>query len=245
MLRQDDLENGYRLWQDPEAFCFGIDAVLLAHFGKLRRGDRVLDFCTGNGVIPHLLAADARDQGISISVTGIELQKEAAELARRSVRDNCLEDIITIEEGDVREASKRFGPASFDLITCNPPYLKPDGGLKNASGARTIARHEVSLTLSEAVREAAVLLKMHGRLWMVHRPFRLAELLHLLVEHRLEPKRLRLVCPAEGKEPSMVLVEAVKGAKSGLIVMPSLPVYGPEGKYTEEVLRIYGKRQAP
>ena len=100
----------------------------------------------------------------------------------------------------------------------------------------------MALTLAETVREASVLLKMHGRLWMVHRPFRLAELLHLLVEHRLEPKRLRLVCPAEGREPTMVLVEAVKGGKTGLVVLPSLPVYDAEGQYTEEVLRIYGKR---
>lgn len=241
MIRLDDLENGYSIYQDTEAFCFGIDAVLLAHYPALRDNDRVLDLCSGNGIIPILLAKEAEKNGQTVAITGLELQESMADLFDRSVSYNHLEKTITAVCGDVREARARFGPASFSLVTCNPPYIVAGKGLIAEADAKMLARHEIACTLSDVVTAAAGILKEKGRFAMVHRPQRLAEIFHLLHEERLEPKRMRLVHPFEDKAPNMVLIEAVKGGGAQLNVDPPLIVYKKDGTYTDEVLRIYGK----
>ena len=224
MIRLDDLENGYFIYQDTDAFCFGIDAVLLAHFGKLKNNDRVLDFCTGNGIVPLLMHAVARDDGLSVHFDGLEIQAPIAQLATKSVGYNKLEESIAITTGDLREAATIYGPASFSVVTCNPPYMKARQGLRGETDAKTIARHEVMCTLV-----------------MVHRPARLAEIFSALHTCHLEPKRMQLVYPYVDKAPTMVLLEAVKGGGPQLNVEPPLIVYNADRSYTEQVLRIYGK----
>ena len=153
--RLDDLcRKGYRLIQDPKLFCFGIDAVLLSDYAKVKRGERAVDLCTGNGVIPILL--EAKNNGEHYS--GLELQPQCADLARRSVKYNHLEDKVTIEEGDVCNASELFGRESVEVVTVNPPYMIGQHGIKNADDAMTIARHEVRCTLDDIVRESAKML---------------------------------------------------------------------------------------
>lgn len=241
MKRLDDLENGYFIYQDTECFCFGIDAVLLAHYAKLKAGDRVLDLCTGNGIIPLLMHAAARDEGICAAFEGLEIQKSMADLAAASVRYNHLENEITITEGDLRKAVDLYGPASFSLVTCNPPYMRPQQGLLGKADSRTIARHEIHCTLSDVICQSSKILKSKGRLNMIHRPGRLAEIFTLLRDNHLEPKRMQLVYPALEKAPTMVLIEAVKGGGPQLNVEPPLIIYNADRSYTEQVLRIYGK----
>ena len=239
--RRDDLGNGYFVWQDPEMFRFGIDAVLLAHFPEIRNGDRVLDLCTGFAPIPLIMYAEAEKEGRQrVSFSGIEIQERAASLAALSVKDNGLDERIRIVRGDLKEAEDIFGADSFSLITCNPPYRKTGSGIGSANEAERIAREELKCTLEDVIRVSAKLLVPKGRLAMVHRPERLTELLHLLREYRIEPKRLRMVHSLPDREASMVLVEAVRGGRPEMRVLPPLIVYGPDGNYTSEILRIYG-----
>lgn len=241
MIRLDDLENGYRIYQDTDAFCFGIDAVLLAHYPALRSGDKICDLCSGNGVIPILLAKTAEAEGKAVHITGLELQQPMAELFEKSVLYNHLENTITAECGDVKEACAHFGPASFSLVTCNPPYIAASKGILTETDAKMLARHEIACTLEDVVSAAAGILKEKGRFAMVHRPQRLAEIFHMMHARRLEPKRMRLVHPYEDKAPNMVLIEAVKGGGAQLNIDPPLIVYNKDGTYTDEILRIYGK----
>ena len=241
MRRLDDLENGYRIWQDSEAFCFGIDAVLLAHYPVMKDGDCVMDLCTGNGVIPLIMHGTARDEAKKVLFRGLEIQEGAASLARESVNLNGLSDDIGIITGDVKEAANLFGAASFSLVTCNPPYTPGGGGLRGEDERKTIARHEVLCTLRDVVEAASKLLKMKGRLAMIHRPSRLAEIFACMHLYDLEPKRMRLVYPFADKAPNLLLLEAVKGGGPQLNVDPPLIVYEKGGEYTREVLQIYGK----
>lgn len=235
--RIDDLQrNGYRIIQNPEKFCFGMDAVLLSGFASVKAGERTLDLGTGTGIIPILL--EAKTEGKQF--TGLEIQEESADMARRSVALNGLEEKIEIVTGDIKDASERFGASSFDVITTNPPYMIGKHGLQNGSEAKTIARHEVLCDLEDILRESSRLLKEHGRFYMVHRPFRLAEILSKMVEYRIEPKRMRLVYPYVDKEPNMVLIEGLKGGKSRMTVEKPLIVYKEPGVYTEEIYTTYG-----
>lgn len=235
--RLDDLQiKGYRIIQSPGRFCFGMDAVLLSSFAKVKTGERALDLGTGTGILPILL--EAKNKGDSY--TGLEIQEESADMARRSVQYNHLEDKVRIFTGDIREAAALFGAASFHVITVNPPYMIGDHGLKNENEAKYIARHEVLCTLEDVLRESGKLLGNKGRFYMVHRPFRLAEILSGMSRHRIEPKRMRLVHPYIDKEPNMVLLEGVKGAHPRMTVEPPLVVYNKDGTYTEELLELYG-----
>lgn len=235
--RIDDLQkNGYRIIQNPEKFCFGMDAVLLSGFAKVKAGENALDLGTGTGIIPILL--EAKTQGEHF--TGLEIQEESADMARRSVALNGLEEKIEIVTGDIKDASERFGASSFDVITTNPPYMIGQHGLKNSNEAKTIARHEVLCDLEDILRESSRLLKEHGRFYMVHRPFRLAEILSAMIQYRIEPKRMRLVYPYIDKEPNMVLIEGLRGGRSRMTVEKPLIVYKEPGVYTEEIYTTYG-----
>lgn len=235
--RLDDLQrNGYQIIQNPEKFCFGMDAVLLSGFARVKPGGRVLDMGTGTGIIPILLAA--RTEAAKISA--LEIQEESADMARRSVAINHLENKIDIVTGDIKEASTYFDAASFDVVTCNPPYMIGQHGLKNPDAPKAIARHEVLCTLEDVVRESAHLLKPGGNLFLVHRPFRLAEIICTLTKYKLEPKRMQLVHPYIDKEPNMVLIEANRGGRSRMRVEKPLVVYKEPNVYTDDIYEIYG-----
>ena len=234
--RVDDLQNGYYVIQNPEKFCFGMDAVLLSGFAKIKKDERVLDMGTGTGIIPVLLKSKTPGEHF----TGLEIQEECAEMAQRSVAYNNLEQDIDIVCGDIKEAAAIFGAASFHAVTSNPPYMIGQHGLQNPYMAKAIARHEILCTLEDVVSQAAKVLKDRGRFYMVHRPFRLVEIFQVLTRYKLEPKRMQLVYPFKDREPNMVLIEALKGGNSRITVEKPLIVYEKPGVYTEEILKIYG-----
>ena len=235
--RLDDLHrDGYQIIQNPKKFCFGMDAVLLSGFTKVNPGELALDLGTGNGIIPILL--EAKTEGKHF--TGLEIQADNVDMARRSLAINQLEDKIDIILGDIKEASLIFGKASFDVVTSNPPYMNNCHGLVSTDEGKAIARHEILCSLEDVVREAASLLKPGGRFYMVHRPFRLVEILNTLTAHRLEPKRMKMVHPYLDKEPNMVLIECIKGGKSRITVEAPLIVYQKQNVYTKEIYDIYG-----
>ena len=233
--RLDELQrNGYRIIQNPEKFCFGMDAVLLSGFVRAGKGDILLDLGTGTGIIPILLEAKTQ----CAHLTGLEIQEESADMARRSVALNGLSHKIDIITGDIKEADRIFPSASFDCITCNPPYMIGSHGLANPKEPKAIARHEILCTLEDVVRQAGKLLKPGGHFFMVHRPFRLAEIMTILSQYKLEPKRMRLVYPYVDKEPNMVLLEAVRGGRPRLAVEKPLIVYEKPGVYTPEIYDV-------
>ncbi len=234
--RIDDLQrNGYRIIQDPSRFCFGMDAVLLSGYAQAGEGARVLDLGTGTGIIPILMEAKTK----AAQLIGLEIQKESAQMARRSVALNDLQDKIQIVDGDIKEAGQLFDAASFDVITCNPPYMISQHGLQNPDSPKAIARHEVLCTLEDVIKASARLLKPGGKLYMVHRPFRLAELMVVMHDYKIEPKRMRLVHPFIDHEPNMVLVEGVRGGKPRMTVDSPLIIYESQGVYTKELMNIY------
>ena len=237
--RLDDLQlRGYQIIQNPGCFCFGMDAVLLSAFAKVRRGERALDLGCGNGILPLLLAAKYSGEHYA----GLEIQEESAGMAVRSVKLNGLEEKIDIVTGDIKEAASIFGAASFEVITTNPPYMIGSHGLKNENEALYIARHEALCTIDDILRESTKVLKSKGRFYMVHRPFRLPELLAKMSVAKLEPKRMRLVYPYVDKEPNMVLIEGLKGGNPRMEVEPPLIVYEKDGTYTQELRAMYGMK---
>ena len=237
MEQIDTLKNGYKIIQDSERFQFGIDAVLLANFAakEVHGGDSVIDLGTGTGIIPLLMAKKCETSNF----TGLEVQKDSADMAERSVGLNALESRIKIINGDLCQVDQQFSRHSFNIVTCNPPYMIDDHGKGNALDAKTIARHEVLCTLEDVVAAADYLLATHGKFFMIHRPFRLPEIFESLAAHKLEMKRMRLIQPFAGKEPNMVLIEARKNAKRRLTIEPPLIVRDDNGEYTVEVQDIY------
>ena len=224
--RLDELQrNGYGIIQNPARFCFGMDAVLLSGFAKAKAGEKVLDLGTGTGIIPILMEAktDAAD------FTALEIQEESADMARRSVAYNHLEDKIKVITGDIRDASNMFGASSFHVITTNPPYMIGTHGENSPSTAKAIARHEVLCTLDDILRESMRLLQDKGRFYMIHRPFRLTEILTKMSQYKIEPKRIQFVHPYLDKEPTMVLVEGMRGAKPRVKIEPPLIMYSRDG----------------
>ena len=235
--RIDDLQrNNYKIIQAPNRFCFGMDAVLLSGFARAQEGDKVLDLGTGTGIIPLLMEAKTK----AFHLTGLEIQAESADMAARSVKLNGLCEKIEIVNGDIKEASRIFGAASFDVVTTNPPYMNDAHGLKNPTEVKAISRHEVLCTLDDVVREGAKVLKSGGRMYMVHRPHRLIEIITAMKQYKMEPKRMCMVHPFKDKEANMVLIEAVKGGGSWLKMEAPIIVYKEPGVYTDEIYDIYG-----
>ena len=228
--RLDDLQiGGLELIQDPEKFCFGVDAVFLSDFVRVRPGESVLDLGTGNGIIPVLLSAKTEARHI----TGLEIQADTAEMARRSVAHNHLEDRLDIVTGDIKEAAELFRPAFFDVITTNPPYMLADHGIRNPDDAKAVARHEILCTLDDILRESMRLMQDKSRFYMIHRPFRLTEIMIKMHEYKIEPKRIRFIHPYIDKEPTMVLIEGVRGAKPRVTVEPPLIIFDRHGTQEE------------
>lgn len=213
-----------------------MDAVLLSGFARAGAGNRVLDLGTGTGIIPILMEAKTQAEHF----VGLEIQPDSADMAMRSVALNGLENKIEIVTGDIKEADKLFGAASFHVVTSNPPYMTEHHGLTNPEEPKAIARHELLCSLEDVIAQAAKLLVPGGNFYMVHRPFRLADIMVLLRKYRLEPKRMKLVYPFIDREPNMVLLEANRGGRPRLTVEKPLIVYREPGVYTDEIYEIYG-----
>ncbi|MCR4990448.1 MAG: tRNA1(Val) (adenine(37)-N6)-methyltransferase [Lachnospiraceae bacterium] len=234
--RIDDLQiKGLRIIQNPDLFCFGIDAVLLSDFARAPEGSKVMDLCTGNGAIPILMAAKTEAR----SFTGLEIQEQSADLAKRSVELNELTDRINIVNADLKEAVSLFGGSTFDVVTVNPPYMTENHGIINSNSPKAIARHELLCSLDDVIASAAGLLRPQGLFFMVHRPHRLSDIFVTMRKYAIEPKRMRFVHPYVDKEPNMVLIEGSRGGRANLIVEAPLVVYKDKHVYTEEIREIY------
>ncbi len=237
--RIDDLNlDGLKIIQNPSQFCFGVDAVLLAYFAAqgIKKWARVLDLCSGNGIIPILLTHKSAAEHI----TGLEIQSAVAEMAGRSVALNRLEAQIDIVCGDLRHGSEIFGRSSFHNITCNPPYKENGGGIKNKFDVSAIARHEIMCNLEDVIKVSAELLTPGGKLALIHRPERLADIFWHMRNNKIEPKRLRMVHPSYGKTATMVLVEGAYCGRPKLFLEPPLYIHKSDGSgYTEEIDLIY------
>ena len=237
--RIDDLEyKGLKIIQNTEGFCFGIDAVLLSDFAKeIRNKAKVLDLGTGTGILSILLTGKTNLE----KIYGIEIQEEVADMAKRSVELNKLENKIEIINKNIKELEEIFEKNSFDSIVTNPPYKKLETGKTNERENKFISRHEVTASLEDFIKISFNLLKDKGSFYMVHRPERLAEIIYMLKKYKLEPKKIRFVHSNYEQEPKLVLIKAVKNAKEFLKVEKPLIVYKEDGEYTDEILKIYNK----
>lgn len=238
--RIDDLQTaGLRLIQNPALFLFGTDSVLLAHFAHAKRGSRWIDLGTGSGVLPLLILANRPDD----SFEAVEIQPQVADMAARSMRLNAMEQRIHVHEMNMLAAPKFFGSGAFDAVVCNPPYGKRGGALRNPADAVAIARHELLITLEEVVQTASALVKNGGLVFMVHQAERYTELSSLLVQAHLQPKRVRFLHPAPGKNAHLVLVEALKLGGFGTRFLPPLYIHDGNGKISQEMNEIYAGMQ--
>jgi len=232
-------DDSMQIIQSPTAFAFSLDAVLLAHFCyvPIRRG-KILDLCTGNGAIPLLLSKRTNAQ-----ITGVEIQERIFDMAERSVKANQLTDQIKVIQGDLKDMQPVLSQSSFDVVTCNPPYFPtPSETEYNQNEYLTIARHEVYCTLEDVIKACKLHVRPGGKVAMVHRPGRLVDIIALFRKYKLEPKRLQLIYPKQGKEANMLLIEGIRDGKADLKILPPLYIYNEDGTYTEEAEAIiYGK----
>lgn len=221
--RLDDLQlQNLHIIQHPDRFCFGVDAVFLSDFVRVKNKERVLDLGTGTGILPILLSAKTKGQ----QFFGLEIQEECADMARRSVLHNHLEDKISIVQGDIKEAYSLFKHERIDVITCNPPYMIAEHGYQSIGDSIAIARHEILVSLEDIIRESSrLLLENKGRFYMIHKPFRLIEIVSLMSKYRIEPKRIQFIHPYIDKEPTMVMIEGIRGGKSRVTIEPPIVHY--------------------
>ncbi|WP_353948773.1 tRNA1(Val) (adenine(37)-N6)-methyltransferase [Sporolactobacillus sp. Y61] len=221
-----------KIIQSDDLFPFSLDSVLLSRFVyvPIRQG-RLVDLCTGNGAVPFLLSQRTRGR-----ITGVEIQPEVCDLAVRGAALNCLEDQVNFICGDAKKLPEKMGRHLCDVVTCNPPYFTKEAARDTKMNPHlAVARHEILITLTDVVRTAALLLKQGGRLAMVHRPERLAEILSVMQESGIEPKKLQMIHPRKGRQANMLLIEGTAGGRPGLTVLPPIVVYDRNGHYTEDV----------
>jgi len=234
--RIDDLNIGdLKIIQHPDKFCFGIDAVMLANFAAVKKGDLVVDFGTGTGVIPVIIAGKTQ----AAKIIGIEVQKDMVDMARRSIRMNRLEERVSIMEGDIKEAASLLSEGTADLVVSNPPYIDYGHGLKNPDSSKAIARHEILCTLEDIIGAAYRLLRNGGRLALIHRSSRMVDVLACMRDTGIEPKRIRMVHSTAEKESNLFLVEGMKEGGRFLKVLKPLVIYNRDRRYTNEIRSIY------
>ena len=224
--------QGIEIIQSPDVFSFSLDAVLLAHFAAIPKRGEIVDFCTGNGAVALFMSP--RTTG---HITGIELQERLWDMANRSVTLNKLEDQLSMKLLDVKDVTSEIKTDSVDFITCNPPYFKEQpNSKKNPNPYYAIARHEIYLSLDDVFQSASKLLKMNGKIAMVHRPDRLMDILDSMRRHRIAPKRIQFIYPKKDKEANTILIEGIKDGKTdGLKILPPLYVYGEDNQYLPEI----------
>jgi len=233
----DDLQNGYKIIQKNNSFRYGVDAVLLAEFADIKQGSSVIDLGTGTGVISILIYARRK----IADITALEIQKDIADMAERSVRLNGLEKSIKVLCMDLRDSPELLGRARYDCIVTNPPYMKKGCGINNPSETKAISRFEIMCSLEEVLMTSKALLKPGGKFFMVHRTDRLADIIYEMRNNGIEPKRIRFVHPSAGKRPNLLLIEGARGGNKELKFMDPLYIYSKAGEYTEEIQRIYGR----
>ncbi|MEK5440162.1 tRNA1(Val) (adenine(37)-N6)-methyltransferase [Fredinandcohnia sp. FSL W7-1320] len=232
------LAENLRIIQSPSVFAFSLDTVLLARFVyvPIQKG-KIIDLCTGNGVIPLLLSRRSKAE-----VTGVEIQERIYDMAKRNIEYNKLSTQLSVIHGDIKDMPNQLGRGKFDVVTCNPPYFPtPKADEMNQNEYLKIARHEIYCTLEDVVRVSSELVKQGGKVAFVHRPGRLMDILTLMRQYRIEPKRLQFVYPRLGKEANTILVEGIKFGKADLKILPPLYVYDEQNEYTKEIRKIlYG-----
>lgn len=234
----DDLQlKGLHLIQKKNAFRFGIDAVLLANFAEVKRKHRVIDLCTGTGIVPLIIEGKKEPKNI----LGIEIQDEFVEMANRSAKINNISEKVTFLQGDLKDKKFLKAIEKADVVTVNPPYKLNSAGILNSEDKLAVARHEILCSLEDVIVAARILLKDNGRLYMVHRPERLADILCLMRKHKIEPKNIRMIHPNSKKAPNIVLVEGQRDGGAFLKFQPPLYVYNEDGAYSDEIDQIYGR----
>ena len=238
--RIDDLQyKGLKLIQNKDGFCFGVDSVLLSDFAKeIKKNSTVVDIGTGTGIVGLLLCKKTNLR----KIYGVEIQKEVAEMAKRSVKLNGLEEQFEILNCDIKDVFEYLPTHEIDVVVTNPPYKKVNTGVKNEDEKQMISRHEVKCTLEDIVEKSSQLLKDRGEFYMVHRAERMVDIMCTLRKYRLEPKNVRFVHSRAGEKPKLILIRAVKYANAYLKVADPLVIYEENGDYTEEIERIYGRK---
>ncbi|WP_173918031.1 tRNA1(Val) (adenine(37)-N6)-methyltransferase [Halobacillus sp. Marseille-Q1614] len=232
-------EENMRIIQSDQVFAFSVDAVLLARFTSVpRTRGRILDLCTGNGVIPLFLSRRSQ-----VSITGVEIQERLHDMAVRNVELNDLNDRLEMIHGDLKDMPKVLGNGRFDLVTCNPPYFPtPAHDKRNENEHLAIARHEIYCSLEDVIKSCSRLTKSGGKISLVHRPGRLADMIELFRKYQVEPKRIQFVHPKRGKEANVLLIEGARDGKPDLKILPPLYTHKDNGEYSDEFREIlYGK----
>lgn len=234
----DDLQlKGIKIIQKKDSFRFGVDAVLLANFVNIKKGFKVIDLCSGTGIIPFIIAGKTEAE----KITGIEIQEEMVELANRTTKLNNLEKRINFINVDLKNIKQISDIEKADVVTVNPPYKLKNSGIINTCDKNAIARHEICCTIEDVIVAVKAVLKHNGKMYMIHRPDRLVDIFCTMRKHKIEPRQIRMIHPNHIKAPNMVLIEGQNNGGTFLKWLPPLAIYDLDGGYTEEINRIYGK----
>ena len=238
--RIDDLElKGLKIIQNKDGFCFGIDSVLLSDFAKnIKNKSNVIDLGTGTGIINILLSAKTQE----CNFTGVEIQKDVAEMAERSIKLNNLQNKIKIINNNILELKKIYDKKSFDVVVTNPPYKKIGTGVINTNNKKIISRHETKASLEDFIHISSYLLKDYGEFYMVHKPDRLVDIFSIMRKEKIEPKKIKFIYPNKNKKSNLILIKGIKLGNPFLEYDSNLYIYDENGNYSNEILKIYNKK---